>query len=68
MSFTEGYPQKLKETETSKVKFSGQTVFHRTKVERGVPLVVTYHPLLKSMGKIVYDSLYLFYVNEVLQF
>ena len=32
-----GYPQKLIETETSKVKFSGQRVFHRTKVEEGVP-------------------------------
>ena len=25
---------------------SGQRVFHRTKVEEGVPLVVTYQPLL----------------------
>ena len=39
-----GYPQKLIETQTSKVKFSCRTVFHRTKVEEGVPLVVTYHP------------------------
>ena len=58
-----GYPQKLIETETSKVKFSGQRVFDRTKVEKGVPLVVTYHHLLKSIGKIIYDNLYLLYVN-----
>ena len=59
-----GYPQKLIETETSKVKFSGQRVFHRTKVEKGVPLVVTHHPLLKSIVKIIYDNLYLLYMNE----
>ena len=62
-----GYPQKLTETETSKVKFSGQRVFHRTKVEKGVPLVVTYHPLLKTIGKIIHDNLYLLYMNEELK-
>ena len=59
-----GYPQKLIETETSKVKFSSRKVFHRTKVEKGVPLVVTYHLLLKTIGKIINDNLYLLYVNE----
>ena len=62
-----GYPQKLIETETSKVKFSGRRVFHRTKVEKGVPLVVTYHPLLKTIGKIIHDNLYLLYMNEELK-
>ena len=62
-----GYPQKVIETETSKVKFSGQRVFHRKKVEKGVPLVVTYHPLLKSIGKIIYDKFYLLYMNEELK-
>ena len=46
-----GYPQKLIETENSKVKFSVQRVFHGSKIEKGVPLVLTYHPLLKSIGK-----------------
>ena len=62
-----GYPQKLIETETSKVIFSGQRVFRRTKVEKGVPLLVTYQPLLKSIGKIIYDNLYLLYMNEDLK-
>ena len=62
-----GCPQKLIETETSKVKFSGRTVFHRTKVEKDVPLVVTYHPLLKTIGKIIHDNLYLLYMNEELK-
>ena len=62
-----GYPQKLIETETSKVKFFGQRVFHRAKVEKDVLLVVTYHSLLKSIGKIIYDNLYLLYMNEELK-
>ena len=62
-----GYPQKLIETETSKVKFSGRRVFHTTKAEKGVPLVVTYHPLLKTIGKIIHDNLYLLYMNEELK-
>ena len=61
-----GYPQKLIETGTSKVKFSGQRVFHRTKLEKGV-LLVTYHPLLKTVGKIIHDNLYLLYMNEELK-
>ena len=62
-----GYPQKLIETETSKVKFPGRKVFHRTKVEKGVLLVVTYHPLLKTIGKIIHDNLYLLHMNEELK-
>ena len=59
-----GYQQNLIETETSKVKFSGQRISHMTKAEKGIPLVVTYHPLLKSIGKITYDNLYLSNMNE----
>ena len=47
-----GYPQKLIETETSRVKLYGQRVFHRTKVEKGVPLVVTYHPYLNALERL----------------
>ena len=62
-----GYPQNLIETETSKVKFSGRRDFHRAKAEKGVPLVVTYHPLLQTIGKVIHDSLYLLYMNEELK-
>ena len=61
------YWQKLIEAKTSKAKFSTQKFSHRTKVENDVSLVVKYHPLLKSSGKIVYDNLYLFYINEKLK-
>ena len=62
-----GYPQKLIETETSQVKFSSRRVFPRTKVEKGVPLVVAYDPLLKTIRKIIYDNLCLLYMNEELK-
>ena len=63
-----GYPQKLIETDFSKAKFSGQRVFHRAKVEKGVPLVATQHPLLKSNEKIIYDNLCLLYINEEVKY
>ena len=47
-----GYPQKLIETKTSKVKSSGQRVFHGTKVEKGVSLVVTYTPCIYPLAKL----------------
>ena len=51
-----GYPLKLIETETSKVKFSVQRVFHRTKVQKGVPLIVTtpYLNPLERLFMIIY--------------
>ena len=62
-----GCPQKLIENEPSTVKFSGQRVFHRAMVEKGVSLVVTYHPVFKSIGKIIYDNLYLLCINKELK-
>ena len=67
MVFTEGIPAKTHRNGKSKVKFSGQRVFHSTKGEKDVPLVVTYHPLLKSIGKIIHENLYLLYMNEELK-
>ena len=58
------YLQKLIETESRKVKFSRQRVFHKVKVGKTIPLLVTYHALLKFIGKIIYDKLYLLYMNE----
>lgn len=33
-----------------KVKFKRQRIRRREKKKKGVPLVITYHPLLKSVG------------------
>ena len=69
MVLTEIIPaKKLIETETGTVRFSGPIVSHRTKVGKGVSLVVTYHPLLKPFGNIIYDNLYLLYMNEELKY
>ena len=34
------------------------------KVEKGVPFVVTYHPLLSKLSSIIYRNLYLHYMNQ----
>ena len=34
------------------------------KREKGVPFVVTYHPILNSLGKIIRDNMYLLNMNE----
>ena len=61
-----GYPERLIEPETSKVKLSVQRFFHRTNVEEAVLLVVKYHPLPKTFGKIIHEKLYLLYMNKEL--
>ena len=74
MVLTERIPgKKLIGTETRTVRFSGQIVSLRTKVGKGVSLVVTYHPLLTPsttlyFGNIIYDNLYLLYMNEELKY
>ena len=47
-----------------KVRFTKQ-VFSRTRrVTKGVALVITYHPLLKSVGTILYKHLYLLHLYD----
>ena len=62
-----GYPNKLIEQEMEKVKCceNGNVVRQRDP-RKGVPLVLTYHPLFKSMGKIINKNLNFLYMdNEV---
>ena len=60
-----GYPNKLTEQEMEKAKFfkNGNVVRQRDP-RKGVPFVLTYHPLFKSMGKIINKNLYLLYMNN----
>ena len=58
-----GYPETLIEKEMNKVKFSRESQNTR-KIEKGVPFVVTYHPLLKRLPTIIHRNLYLLYMNE----
>ena len=59
------YPKKLIEEEMKKVRFFGKgNVTRRKDAAKGVPFVLTYHPLLKSMGHIINKNLYLLNMNE----
>ena len=61
--YKRGYPKGLVEKEMRKVKFSGYT--RRNKREKkGVPFVITYHPSLKNIGRIINQNLYILYINE----
>ena len=60
-----GYPNKLIEQEIEKVKFFGNgNVLRQRDPRKGIPFVLSYHPLFKSMGKIVNKILYLLYKNN----
>ena len=49
-----GYPKKLREQEIEKVKFfKNSNVVRQQDPKKGVPFVLTYHPLSKLMGKTI---------------
>ena len=54
------YLEFIIKTEIGKVKFKRQEI-QRRGVIKVVPLVITYHLLLKSVGKIIQNHLYLLY-------
>ena len=47
-----------------KVKFKKQVFSRRGEMTKGVPLVIMYHPLLKSVGTILYKHLYLLHMDK----
>ena len=60
-----GYPNKLIEQEIEKVKFfRNGNVLRQGDPRKSVPFVLTYHPLFKSMAKIINKNLYLLYMNN----
>ena len=59
-----GYPEKLINNEMKKVKFNQYHFIGKHISKKGIPLVVTYHPLLKSLSKIVSKNLYLLHMDE----
>ena len=61
--FKRGYPKSLVEKELGKVKFSNN-VSNKQQKEKGIPFVVTYHPILKNIGNIIRKNLYLLHMNE----
>ena len=60
-----GYPEYLIESEIKKVKFASKNRnTKRSKLLKAVPFVMTYHPKLKSMKKIILKYLDLFYMDD----
>ena len=54
--------------ETNKVKFSGNRDKNKFKKKsKVVPLVITFHPLLKDAGNIIHKNLYLLYMDQETQ-
>ena len=58
-----GYPKRLIDTEVEKVKFSCTSRKKDTKM-KGIPLVMTYHPLLKEFANVIRKRLYTLYLNK----
>ena len=58
------YPQDFINTEMNKVKFPFVESKNNNKKEKGIPFVVTFHPLLKSLGSILNKNYYLLQMND----
>ena len=58
------YPEKLISAEMDKVKFSNMKRKSNSKTQKGIPLVVTYHPVLKSLSSIVNNNMYLLHMDQ----
>ena len=57
------YPEKLIDNEMGNIRFFPANLQNK-KREKGVPFVVTYHPILNSLSKIIRDNMYLLNMNE----
>ena len=58
-----GYPKRLIDTEVEKVKFLCTSRNRDTKM-KGIPLAITYHPLLKDFTSVIRRHLYILYLNK----
>ena len=47
-----------------KVKFSSIERKSNSKIQKGIPLTVTYHPLLKSLSSVVNNNIYLLDMDQ----
>ena len=60
-----GYPTNLVESEMKNIKFSHVSNNKSQKIIlKRIPLVVTYHPLLNSLGKVLSKNLSILYMDE----
>ena len=58
------YPEKSISGEMGKVKFSNIERKSNSKTQKGIPLVVTYHPLHKQPSSIVNSDIYLLHMDQ----
>ena len=58
-----GYPKQLIDTEVEKVKFPCTSIKRDTKM-KGIPLVITYHPLLKGFASVSRKHLHVIYLKK----
>ena len=58
-----GYPKWLIDTEMEKVKFP-RTSRKRDTEMKGIPLVITYHHLLKDFATVIRKHLYILCLNK----
>ena len=57
-----GHPEAVTENEIKTFHFSKQG--QKSKVEKGVTVVVTHHPLRNKLISVIHRNLYLFYMNQ----
>ena len=57
------YPEKPIDNEMKNIRFFPANLQNK-KCDKGVPFVVTYHPILNSLSKIIRDNIYLLNINE----
>ena len=60
--FLGGYPENIDE-EMNKVKFS-EKISNNSKLSKGLPFVVTYHPSLNCLSRIIKDNLNILYMSR----
>ena len=59
------YSEKLISAEIDKVKFSNMERKSNSKTQKGIPLVVTYYLVLKSLSSIVYSNIYYIWIKKL---
>ena len=58
-------PENLISAEMDKVKFSNIERKSNSKTQKGIPLVMTHHPLLKSLSSIVNNNIYFIWIKKL---
>ena len=59
-----GYIENIINREMENVKFKTQVFSRIGGAKKSVPLVITYHSLLKSVGTVLYKHLYLLHMDK----